>query len=153
MISILGSALGFATSVIPEVIGIVKQHQKDKQELRLLEARAKYAERLSELKLNELDVQADIAETKGIHEMQTAANANSKFAATLSGSVRPIIAYAFMLLFLAVKGLAASQVYSSDLMDWEVMMSVVWDTESQVLWSAIISFYFGHRAMQKIRTR
>ena len=102
--------------------------------------------------INKLNVQADITEMQGIHGMQTAANANSKFAAALSGSARPIIAYAFMLLFLAIKGLAAWQVYNDIGLDWSQMMTVVWDQETQILWSAIISFYFGHRAMQNIRT-
>ncbi len=152
MLTILGSALGFATSIVPEILGYFKQAQKNKQDLRMLEAKAKYATHLSELKINELNVQADISEMEGIHRMQTAANANSKFAAALSGSVRPIIAYAFMFLFLAIKGLAAWQVYSDIGLDWSQMMAIVWDQETQILWSAIISFYFGHRAMQKIRT-
>lgn len=152
MLTILGSALGFATSIVPEILSFFKQAQKNKQDLKMLEAKAKYATHLSELKIDELNVQADISEMQGIHQMQAAANANSKFAAALSGSVRPIIAYAFMLLFLAIKGLAAWQVYGDVGLNWSQMMTVVWDQETQILWSAIISFYFGHRAMQKIRT-
>ena len=152
MLTILGSALGFATSIVPEILSLFKQAQKNKQDLAMLEAKAKYATHLSQLKIDELNVQADISEMQGIHQMQAAANANSKFAAALSGSVRPIIAYAFMLLFLAIKGLAAWQVYGDVGLNWSQMMTVVWDQETQILWSAIISFYFGHRAMQKIRT-
>lgn len=153
MLTILGSALGFATSIVPEILAFLKQAQKNKQDLAMLEAKAKYATHLSELKIDELNVQADITEMQGIHQMQSAANANSKFAAALSGSVRPIIAYAFMLLFLVIKGLAAWQVYTDAGLNWSRMMTVVWDQETQILWSAIISFYFGHRAMQKIRTK
>ena len=153
MLTILGSALGFATSIVPEILAFFKQAQKNKQDLAMLEAKAKYATHLSELKIDELNVQADITEMQGIHQMQSAANANSKFAAALSGSVRPIIAYAFMLLFLVIKGLAAWQVYTDAGLNWSRMMTVVWDQETQILWSAIISFYFGHRAMQKIRTK
>ena len=60
MISLLGSLLGFGTSIIPEVIGFFKQKQANEQELLMLEAKAKYAEQISKLKIQELDVQAEI---------------------------------------------------------------------------------------------
>ena len=51
MISLLGTLLGFGTSIIPEVLGYFKQRQANEQELRMLEAKAKYADKLSELRL------------------------------------------------------------------------------------------------------
>ena len=60
MISLLGTLLGFGTSIIPEVLGFFKQSQANKQELAMLEAKAKYADKLSELKIKELDAQAEI---------------------------------------------------------------------------------------------
>ena len=51
MISLLGSLLGFGTSIIPEVIGIFKQKQVDAHELKMLEAKAKYADQMSKLKI------------------------------------------------------------------------------------------------------
>ena len=44
MISLLGTLLGFSTSIIPEVLGYFKQRQANEQELRMLEAKAKYAD-------------------------------------------------------------------------------------------------------------
>ena len=68
IMSLLGTALGFGTSIIPEVLGYFKQKQANEQEISLLEAKAKYADKLSELKIKELDAEADIAEAKGIYE-------------------------------------------------------------------------------------
>ena len=65
MISLLGTLLGFGTSIVPEVLGYFKQQQANKQELAMLEAKATYASQLSELKVKELDAQAEIEETKG----------------------------------------------------------------------------------------
>ena len=89
MISLIGAALGFGTSVLPSVIDLFQQKQKDSQELKMLEAKGKYAEQLSSLKLDELGAKADIAETEGIYASMRAANAKSGFAAALSGSVTP----------------------------------------------------------------
>jgi len=77
MLSLLGAALGFGTSIIPSILDLFQQKQKDAQELKMLEAKGKYAEQLSSLKLDELDAKADIAETEGIYASMRAANAKS----------------------------------------------------------------------------
>lgn len=94
MLSILGSLIGFGSSIVPEVLGFFKQSQANKQELAMLEARAKYAESLSELKIEELDAQADIAETKGIYEHDRSLTSDG-FVSQLRASVRPVITYLF----------------------------------------------------------
>ena len=64
MISLLGSLLGFGTSFMPNVLGFFEKKQANKQELLMLEAKAKYASELSKLKLQEIDAQADIEEAR-----------------------------------------------------------------------------------------
>ena len=49
MISLIGALIGFGTSIVPEILGYFKQAQADKQELAMLEAKAKYAQQLSDL--------------------------------------------------------------------------------------------------------
>jgi len=103
MLSLLGAALGFGTSIIPSILDLFQQRQKDAQELKMLEAKGKYAAQLSSLKLDELESKADIAEAEGIYASMRAANAKSGFAAALSGSVRPVITYLFVGFFLVVQ--------------------------------------------------
>ena len=59
MLALLGSALGFGTSIIPEILGYFKQKQANDQELAMLEAKAKYAEKLNELDLKKLDYETE----------------------------------------------------------------------------------------------
>jgi hypothetical protein len=94
MLSILGSLIGFGTSIVPEVLGFFKQSQANKQELLMLEAKAKYAEQLSTLKLKEIDAKADIAEAKGIYEHDRAMKSEG-FVSQLRASVRPVLTYLF----------------------------------------------------------
>jgi len=152
MLTIIGSALGFATSIVPEIISIFKQKQKDSQELKMLEAKAKYASELSTLKINELEAKADISEIEGIYSEMKSANSKSKFAAALSGSVRPVVTYLFVTLFLAVKSGALIDQMSLGI-GWGDAMKIIWDEETAALFAGVISFWFGHRAMSKIRTR
>ena len=150
MISLLGTLLGFGTSIVPEVLGYFKQKQANEQELAMLEAKANYANKLSELKIKELDAEADIAEAKSIYAPD--ANLDSgDFVNALRGSVRPIITYAFFILFSTVKGVTLYTMVTTEGMDLSAGMLAVWDEETQAIFSAIIAFWFGNRAMSKAR--
>ena len=151
MLTLLGSLLGFGTSIVPEILGIFKQRQANQQELKMLEAKAQYAAQLSSLKLQELDAEADIAETKGLYEHDTELARRGGWVVGLQASVRPVITYLFMLAFLAVKaGLVYSLIFMQGV-DWSSALGVTWDDETQALFAAIMSFWFGNRAMGKAR--
>ena len=150
MLSLLGAALGFGTSVLPSVIDLFQQRQKDAQELKMLEAKGKYAAQLSSLKLDELESKADIAETEGIYASMRAANAKSGFAAALSGSVRPVITYLFVGFFLVVQ--ITSLMYAmNNGADFRVALNEVWSQHVNLLFTSIISFWFGSRQFAKLR--
>ena len=152
MISLLGTLLGFGTSIVPEILGYFKQKQANQQELAMLEAKAKYAEKLSELKLKELDAQADIAEAQSIYQHDSNIDSGS-FVNALRGSVRPVITYAFFILFASIKTTALVTMTSNDGVDLAVALVAIWDDETQAIFSAIIAFWFGNRAMSKARAR
>ena len=151
MLTLLGSLLGFGTSIVPEILGIFKQRQANQQELKMLEAKAQYAAQLSSLKLQELDAEADIAETKGLYAHDTALAARGGWVVGLQASVRPVITYLFMGAFLAVKGGMVYALIFMQGVDWSSALGVTWDDETQALFAAIMSFWFGNRAMGKAR--
>ena len=146
MISLLGSLLGFGTSFLPSVMGFFEKKQANKQELLMLEAKAKYASELSKLKLQEMDAQADIEEVKGLYKhAESLAQANkSTFVSALQASVRPVITYAFFTVFAFVK---ITYVVIAVQAGTEVLPAILeaWDSESQTIFAAIISFWFGNR--------
>ena len=150
MLSLLGAALGFGTSVLPSVIDLFQQRQKDAQELKMLEAKGKYAAQLSSLKLDELESKADIAEAEGIYASMRAANAKSGFAAALSGSVRPVITYLFVGFFLVVQ--ITSLMYAmNNGADFRDALNEVWSQDVNLLFTIIISFWFRSRQFAKLR--
>jgi hypothetical protein len=153
MISLLGSLLGFGTSSIPMIMGFFEKKQANKQELLMLEAKAKYASELSKLKLQEMDAQADIEEVKGLYKhAESLAQANkSTFVSALQASVRPVITYAFFSVFAFVK---ITYVIMAVQEGRDVLPSILeaWDDESQTIFAAIISFWFGNRLFKARRT-
>ena len=150
MISLIGTLIGFGTSIVPEVLGYFKQKQANEQEILMLEAKAKYADRLSELKIKELDAEADIAEAKSIYTHDSNLDSGT-FVNALRGSVRPVITYAFFILFSTVKGVTLYTMVSAEGMDLTAGMLAIWDDETQAIFRAIIAFWFGNRAMSKAR--
>lgn len=140
MMSLLGSLLGFGTSFLPEVLNYFKASQEHKQRIELLRVQ-------SDLKLKELDMQADISESKGIYEHDRSIDAGS-FVNALRGSVRPVITYAFFALFCAVEAVIVVKVLDAG-GDWKAAVELLWSGETQGLFAAIMSFWFGNRAVSK----
>ena len=151
MISILGSLLGFGSSLIPEVLGFFRQGQANKQELAMLEAKAQYAQALSSMKLEELDAKAENVETEKLYEHAMALAARGGWVVSLQASVRPVITYLFMFTFLAVEGGIIYSLMTTQGADWVTALQAAWTDEVMAIFSAILSFWFGNRAMSKAR--
>ena len=151
MLTILGSLLGFTTSIVPEILGYFRQNQANEQELKMLEAKAKYASALSELKLKELDVQADIGEAQNIYKHDQGLDAG-KFINALRGSVRPVISYLFVLTYIGIKIALIYAMIVDQKIDWTAAVQQAWGQTDAIIFSTIISFWFGNRAMSKARS-
>ena len=152
MMSLLGSLLGFGTSFLPEVLNFFKAGQEHKQKLETMKMEAELMEKRSALKLQELDKQADIQESKSIYEHDRSIDAGG-FVNALRGSVRPVLTYLFFLAFIAVKGAVIYAMIANQNVDWVTAVETAWDDETQAIFSAIIAFWFGNRAMGKAHQR
>ena len=100
MLSLLGTALGFGTSFLPQILDFFKQKQEHKNKLEELKLRGELQAAGVDLEIIVLDKQAEIEETKALYQY---ANPTSGFAAGLAASVRPVITYLFFALFIATK--------------------------------------------------
>jgi hypothetical protein len=145
MIALLGSALGFGTSFLPQVLGFFQKKQDHKNRIEELKLQGELASLGVTHDIQKLDKQAEIAETKALYEF---ANPRSGFAAGLSASVRPVITYLFFGLFLSVKAVILIKTMEAG-GDWKDAVPLMFDTETQALFSAIIAFWFGQRSVNK----
>lgn len=145
MIALLGSVLGFGTSFLPQVLNFFQQKQEHKNKLEEMKLRGELHAAGVNLELQVLDKKAEIAETKALYEF---ANPSGGFAAGLSASVRPVITYLFFGLFMATKAVILIQVMQGG-GDWKEAVPLMWDNETAGLMSAILSFWFGNRAVSK----
>tara|TARA_R110001632_G_scaffold220208_1_gene350108 strand:- start:85 stop:558 length:474 start_codon:yes stop_codon:yes gene_type:complete len=147
MITLLGSLLGFGSSFLPEVLNYFKANQAQKHRMEMMHLETELAQKRSEMKLVELDKQADIEETKGLYLHDSSIDAGS-FINALRGSVRPVITYMFFALFTATKVVIMVKVIQAG-GDWMQAVELMWDTETAGLMSAVLAFWFGNRAISK----
>ena len=147
MMTLLGSLLGFGTSFLPEVLNYFKAGQEHKHNLERMQLEMDLRARRSELKIQELDKQAEIKETEGLykHDSMDAGG----FVNALRGSVRPVITYAFFGLFVAIKVVAVMTMMNEQGADLAGALNVIWDDNTAGLFAAIMSFWFGNRAVSK----
>jgi len=146
MISLLGSLLGFGTSFLPKVMEFFQDRADKSHELKVMSLQIEQAERVAQIKLEQINVEADVREIESLHKSMQPTGV--PFIDGLRGSVRPVITYVFMGLFIFVEvsaylSLTAAGVSSLDAVD------AVWTDEVMALFAAIISFWFGGRALNR----
>ena len=147
MITLLGSLLGFGTSFLPEVLNYFKRGQEQKHELQRMKMEIELMAKRSEFKIKELDKEAEIKEAEGLYKHDSVDAGG--FINALRGSVRPVITYAFFGLFVAIKVTALISLMNLPEMQLNMALSMIWDDQTAGLFSAIMAFWFGNRAVSK----
>ena len=147
MITLLGSLLGFGSSFLPEVLNYFKRGQEQKHELQRMKMEIELMAKSSEFKIQELDKEAEIKEAEGLYKHDSVDAGG--FINALRGSVRPIITYAFFGLFVAIKVTALISLMSLPEMELNMALNMIWDDQTAGLFSAIMAFWFGNRAVSK----
>jgi hypothetical protein len=149
MISLLGSLLGFGTSFLPSILDFFKQAQAHKQKLEMMKLQGELLEKKSALRIQELDKQAEIKEVEGLYKHDASLD-GGKFVNALRSSVRPVITYIFMGLFIAVE-ISIIVKFMETGGEWTEAVNLLWSDEVAGLWSAILAFWFGNRAISKFQ--
>jgi len=147
MITLLGSLLGFGTSFLPEVLNYFKRGQEQKHELQRMKMEIELMAKRSEFKIQELDKEAEIKEAEGLYKHDSVDAGG--FINALRGSVRPVITYCFFGLFVAIKVTALISLINLPEMQLNMALSMIWDDQTAGLFSAIMAFWFGNRAVSK----
>ncbi len=138
MMTLLGSLLGFISAAFPDLLKLFRDTQDRKHELKILEMQMVQQAQGHTNRLEEIHVEADIAESRALYKTY---NTGIRWVDALNGTVRPVIAYSFFILYAVVKIMQ----FSAGL-PW-----LLWTPEDQAIFAGIISFYFGQRAMSKLR--
>ena len=149
MLTLLGSLLGFISSAVPDVLKMFTAKADRQHELDILDRQITMQAQGAEQHLAEINAQADIAESQALY--RTAAPTGVAWVDALSGTVRPVITYAFFGLFAAVKVAALYVLIAVNGMAAAPALLQIWDGETAALFAAVMSFWFGARSLAKLR--
>ena len=150
MLTLLGSLLGFISSAFPDLLRLWQDHQDRKHELAILDRQMEQMRLGHTQRLEEIAVEADIAESKALYRHDSKPS-GIKWVDGLRASVRPVITYAFFLLFTAVKLSALYILMADEGLAFAIALPRIWDPETQALFASVMSFWFGQRALAKAR--
>ena len=140
MLTLLGSLLGFGTSFLPKVMDYFQDKADKKHELAVMEKQA-------QIQLDRTVIDADIREVETIHEHDAALDGGG-FVNSIRASVRPVITYLFMGLFLGVEITTYYLLVQNGAPPGDALVSI-WDEQIMAMWASILAFWFGGRQFAK----
>ncbi|AIF81406.1 hypothetical protein I862_04230 [endosymbiont of Acanthamoeba sp. UWC8] len=147
MMTLLGTLLGFLGSIFPEIIKLYKDATDKKHEVTLLKMQMDFQTQGHRERLEEINIQADVAESQAIYRTYTT---KITWVDALNGTVRPIIAYSFFTLYVLIKFMSFLALPEVGV-PFIVVYQTLWTEDDAVIFAGIISFYFGQRALAKAR--
>jgi len=152
MIALLGSLLGFAGSAIPSVIDVFKAKGDRIHELDKMTLMGQFRKEGQEFDLQMYDTMGADKEHQRLMEHDIAISKGTGFMSGLQKSVRPVITYAFFGLFATIEiSLLMNAIEKGT--DFQQAIQLLWDDETKAIFAAIISFWFGSRAVEKANAR
>ena len=131
MITLLASLLGFISSTFPSFIKFWQDKSDKKHELAILEMQIEADKGKYKQKLEAINAYNDIELSKALYKTY---HTGIHFVDALNGTVRPIIAYGFFILYSAIK----------------FTKGLSWEAEDQAIFASVVSFYFGQRGIYKL---
>ena len=150
MLTLLGSLLGFVSSAFPDLLKLWQDHQDRRHELAILDRQMEQMKLGHSQRLEEIGFEADIAESQALYKHDSQPS-GVKWVDGLRASVRPVITYAFFVLFTVVKVSTLYVLMAEEGLAFVIAIPKVWDPETQALFAAVMSFWLGQRALAKAK--
>ena len=160
MITLITTLVSFLAGGLPKLLGFFqdradKSHEmamarlQTERELELRKAGFEAQQRVEEIRVEGQMIEAASAERSALYAHDIAIGQGaSQWMINLRAGVRPIITYGLFLLLVFVD--VAGFVYAwQHGVDFQIMLNNIWDSETQIIWASVISFWFGSQAFGK----
>lgn len=151
MITLLGSLLGFISAAFPDLLKIWRDYADRGHELVILDRQMEARRQGHTRRLEEIVLPNDDSAKQETLYPRDSQSGSPKWIEALRSSVRPLVIYAFFILFATVKTAALFKLRDQGVGMTDGLIAV-WDSETQALFAAVISFWFGQRALARFRS-
>lgn len=143
MITLFASIAGFIGSILPEIIKYLKDINDKKHEIEILRQQIEFTKNNKSTSLEEVNISRDLLEQASLYSTY---KSDHKIIDALNSSVRPVLAYCFFGMYLAVKYLQYKAISCSAAIIEHI--NIIWNVDDQAIFAGIISFYFGQRTFK-----
>lgn len=145
IVTAISGLVGFLSSMFPELLRLFQDRADRRHELAILRLQLESRRQGESERLEEVRVQAGAQASRALYKTYYS---GIRWVDALAGTVRPMLAYGFFLLYATVKLVQLSLLAGP----WQMPALGLWQEEDQALFAAVVSFYFGQRAMSKLRS-
>ena len=152
MLSILGSLLGFASSAVPAITDSFARKTDQKHELEKMRVMAELRKDGYDHDIKMYNEMGAAQEHERLIAHDVAISNTGGWISALQRSVRPVITYAFFGLFCTIEIVLLMEALDKGT-DFSEAINLLWDDETKAIFAAIISFWFGSRAIEKSRRK
>lgn len=150
--TLLGGVFGGVLRLAPEVFKIFDKKNERAHELKMIEAEMEFAKIRGEIAMRQVEATMTMAEmdtmAEAFKEQSRTAQAAGKFVSAISALVRPIVTYAFLTLYAAVK-VAAFMIAMEQNGNWKDVLVTMWGSDDLAVFNMIISFWFVGRVYER----
>jgi hypothetical protein len=160
MLTLFSTLASFLSGGLPRLLDFFqdrtdKKHELQmaqmqiERELQLKKAGLEVQERIEAIELQGIEVRAALEERNALynHDIEIGKGA-SRWVINLRSSVRPVITYGMFMLFAFVEIFGFYYATHSNV-DFMIALQTLWNTETQIIWASIVSFWFGTQAFKK----
>jgi len=152
MLSLLGSLIGFAGSAVPAITDSFAKKADNKHEIEKMKVMAELRAKGFDHDMKMYEQQGADKEHDRLIQHDISINKGTGFIAGLQKSVRPVITYGFFALFVTIEITLLMTAIEKGT-DFAEAIQLLWDEDTKAIFAAIISFWFGSRALDKARKK
>jgi hypothetical protein len=160
MITLFSTLISFLTGGLPKLLDYFQDKSDKKHELQLAQmqldqqfrsqaAGLQAQERIEEIHTQHLQIEADVQERQALyaHDIEIGKGA-SQWVINMRAMVRPAITFGLfgLLVFVDIFGFYYA-IHTG--VAFDAAMNILWDDETQIIWSSVVAFWFGTQAFAK----
>ena len=160
MITLLSTLISFLMGGLPKIMDFFqdksdKAHElqlarmQTERELQMLERGYAAQARVEEIRTDQVAMQTAVQERQALyaHDIEIGKGA-SQWVVNARAMVRPTITYGMFVLFAFVEFFGFFFAYHREV-PFEQALEILWDNETQIIWSSVVAFWFGTQAFKK----
>ena len=160
MITLLSTLISFLMGGLPKIMDFFqdksdKAHElqlarmQTERELQMLERGYAAQARVEEIRTDQVAMQTAVQERQALyaHDIEIGKGA-SQWVINARAMVRPTITYGMFVLFAFVEFFGFFFAYHREV-PFDQALEILWDNETQIIWSSVVAFWFGTQAFKK----